>query len=234
MKTRLECHKNCQRGLSRRWGISNVLALAVTSLTPIASNAYTAAGDRNFPAQLILPQIGPTDALRVPISTQPVSPALNNGKTRVTSFTGTYSKLITERLGIQLEYGASHVDRLGASSVTGRQNFHALLQYEPILDPEREFLLSIQVEHEYGGTGSQAAGISEKHGATTPGVTFGKGLGDLPIGYWPRSRSPALPATRSVMDRGPTFSRPASPCNILYRTSFRRWQTSTYPRFSTE
>jgi hypothetical protein len=144
-----------------------------------------AAGDRNFPAQLILPQIGPTDALWVPISTQPFDALKQGDNTRQTNFAATYSKLITERLGIQLEYGASRFDRLDASSVTGRQNFHTLLQYETILAPEHEFLLSIQVDHEYGGTGTQvAAGISEKHGATTPGVTFGKGLGDLPIGYW--------------------------------------------------
>ena len=34
------------------------------------------------------------------------------------------------------------------------------------------------------GSFAAACSISEKHGATTPAVTFGKGLGDLPIGYW--------------------------------------------------
>lgn len=58
-----------------------------------------------------------------------------------------------------------------------------MLQYEPILDPEHEFLLSVQVDHEFGGTGDPGVG-GDKDGATTPGVTFGKGLGDLPIGYW--------------------------------------------------
>jgi hypothetical protein len=184
MKSRSSRRQNRWGGPYHCWGISGVLALAVTGLTPTIASAYTAAGDRNFPAQLLLPQIGPTDSLWVPIMTQPMYPELNNGQTRGTSVTGTYSKLITERLGIQLEYGASTIDRLGASSVTGPQNFHALLQYEPFLDLEHEFLLSIQVDHEYGGTGTQSAGISEKHGATTPGLTFGKGLGDLPIGYW--------------------------------------------------
>ena len=78
---------------------------------------------------------------------------------------------------------ARFVDRLRASSVTGAQNFRASLQYETILDPEHEFLLSVQVSHEFGGTGDPAVG-SSKQGATAPGLTFGKGLGDLPIGYW--------------------------------------------------
>jgi hypothetical protein len=150
---------------------------------PTASNAYTAAGDRNFPAQLVLPQIGPTDAFWVPISTQPFEAVNPGATTRQTNFSGTYSKLITEQLGIQFQDGLIHRDRLSGSSVTGASNFHASLHYETILDPEHEFLLSVQVDHEFGGTGDLAVG-SKKHGATTPGVTFGKGLGDLPIGYW--------------------------------------------------
>jgi hypothetical protein len=77
--------------------------------------------------------------------------------TRQTDFDLTYSKLITERLGIRLAYGLTHLNRLGDSSVTGTsaQNFHAVLQYEAILDPPHEFLLSVQVDHEFGGTGDQ-------------------------------------------------------------------------------
>jgi hypothetical protein len=152
-------------------------------MTPTMSLAYTAAGDRNFPAQLILPQIGPTDALWMPISTQPAEALEPKDPTRETNFIPTYSKLMTEEFGIQLEDGLVHLDRLRASSVTGAPNFVALLQYEPILDPGHEFLLSVQLQHEFGGTGDPGVG-SEKNGATTPGVTFGKGLGDLPIRYW--------------------------------------------------
>ena len=183
MKDRSTRHQILRRGPYHCWEISTVLALAIAGLTPTASNAYTAAGDRNFPAQLILPQIGPTDALWIPVSTQPMEAFAPKDPTRETIFTGTYSKLITEQLGIQLGDGLIHPDRLRDSSVTGAQNFHALLNYEAILDPPHEFLLSVQIGHEFGGTGDPAVG-SGKHGATTPGLTFGKGLGDLPIGYW--------------------------------------------------
>src|SRR5690349_16290689 len=122
MKNRSTRHQNRWRGPNNCWGISGLLAVAIAGLTPTASNAYMAAGDRNFPAQLIVPQIGPTDALWVPIMTQPLEALKQGDNTRQTNFTATYSKLITEQLGIQLEYGASRFDRLGASSVTGRQN----------------------------------------------------------------------------------------------------------------
>jgi hypothetical protein len=145
--------------------------------------AYTAAGDRNFPATLILPQVAPSDALWVPVSTQPFAAVSTGDTTSETMFTGTYSKLITERLGIQFEDGVTRLNRLRTSSVTGAQNFDMLLQYEPILDPPHEFLLSVQVDHEFGGTGDQSVG-SLKQSATQPAITFAKGLGDLPIGYW--------------------------------------------------
>src|SRR6516164_11234247 len=185
MKTRPSYHQNCRRDPFHGWGITSLFALAIAGVTPTASSAYTAAGDRNFPAQLVLPQSGPADAFWVPISTQPFEAVNLDETTRQTAFDLTYSKLITERLGIQLGYGLSHLDRLGDSSVTGTstQNFHAVLQYEAILDPSHEFLLSVQVDHKFGGTGDQRVG-ADKHGATIPGVTFGKGLGDLPIGYW--------------------------------------------------
>src|SRR6516225_5553888 len=185
MKTRSSYLQNCRRDPFHGRGIASLFALAIAGVTPTASSAYTAAGDRNFPAQLVLPQIGPTDAFWVPISTQPFEAVNLDETTRQTDFDLTYSKLITERLGIQLGYGLSHLDRLGDSSVTGTstQNFHAVLQYEAILDPSHEFLQSVQVDHKFGGTGDQRVG-ADKHGATIPGVTFGKGLGDLPIGYW--------------------------------------------------
>ena len=183
MKNGSTGHQNRQRGPFHGFGITSVLALTIAGATSTPSNAYTAAGDRNFPAQLILPQIGPTDALWLPISTLPMEAFKPFDPTRQTNVGGTYSKLITEDLGIELADGLIHRDRLRASSVTGAQNFRATLQYEAILDPPHEFLLSALLKHEFGGTGDQAAG-SEKHGATTPGVTFGKGFGDLPIGYW--------------------------------------------------
>src|ERR1700757_3534446 len=124
MKNKSTHHRNCRNHWYRLSKISNIVTLAMIDLTPTAVNAYTAAGDRNFPAQMVLPQIGPTDALWVPISTQPFEAVGTGDNTRQTNFTETYGKLITERLGIQFEYGLTHIDRLRTSSITGAQNFH--------------------------------------------------------------------------------------------------------------
>ena len=125
MKNKSTRHPNRRNGADRRFSISRVLTLAIAGLTPTAGNAYTAAGDRNFPALLILPQVAPSDAVWGSFSTQPTS----GDPTRKNLFTGDYSKTITERLGIQVQDGLTQLNRLGASSVTGAQNFDVLLQY---------------------------------------------------------------------------------------------------------
>ena len=167
MKNKSTRHPNRRNGTDRRFSISRVLTLAIAGLTPTAGNAYTAAGDRNFPATLILPQVAPSDALWGNIRTLPMA----NG--HQTKFTGTYSKLITEQLGIQFQGGITR-----KASVNSAQKFNVLLQDEVLVDQPHEFLFSVEVGH---GFGAQTFPPSP---STTPAVTFAKGLGDLPIGYW--------------------------------------------------
>jgi hypothetical protein len=183
VSTKSTRHLNRRNGPDRRWGVSAVLALAIGGLTPTTGHAYIAAGDRNFPATLLLPQVAPSDAVWAPFSTQPMDPAANENMTREYNFTGTYSKTITDRLGIQFEDELSRVDRLLAPPVNGFQNLDVTIQYRMILDQPREFVLSVSVDHEFGGTGDQRVN-ADKQGATQPAITFAKGLGDFPIGYW--------------------------------------------------
>ena len=159
------------------------LPFAVGVLIPVDTYAYTAAGDRNFPALLILPQVAPSDAVWGSFATQPMNAFGTGDPTRQNQFTGDYSKTITERLGIQFQGGLTQLDRLQTSSVTGAQNFEVLLQYEAILDPPHEFLLSVEADQNLGATGNQHLSTNFQQSATQLGVTFAKGLGDLPIGF---------------------------------------------------
>ena len=145
--------------------------LVIADLAPEAAHAYTAAGDRIFVGTLILPQIAPSDAFWSTLSNQPMSQGQS------TQLTGTWSKMITERFGINVADG---VNWQGDSS--GAQNLVAELQYEAVLDPPHEFLMSFGLDQEIGGTGNPQVG-SFQQSATQPSVTFGKGFGDLPIGY---------------------------------------------------
>lgn len=153
-------------------------AAAFLVLLPVAAAAYTAVGDRVFPATILLPQAAPGDDLYVTPSTLPV-PGGN-----ASNLTATLDKLLTERLGIGIQDGYNWIGRDNASTQVGWQNLLAYVKYEAILDPPHEFLFSIGAAHEFGGTGTRRVGAAENGATLVPTTFFAKGLGDLPIGYF--------------------------------------------------
>jgi hypothetical protein len=146
-------------------------------LLPATVAAYTAVGDRVFPATLLLPQAAPGDTLYVTPSSVPVSGG------NATNLTVTLDKLLTERLGIGIQDGYNWIGRNNASTLVGWQNLLAYIKYEPILDPPHEFLFSFGAAHEFGGTGTRRVGAPSNGGTLVPTTFFAKGFGDLPIGY---------------------------------------------------
>ncbi len=144
--------------------------------------AYSATGDRLFPATLVLPQIAPGDEFYIWADTLPQTPAGDGTGTRQSNFTAVYAKTITDRLGIVVEEGWTRLDRLGHGSWSAMQNLDTEIKYLAIDDQRHEFLLTLGLDREWGGTGAQRVGAFSS-GATTPRVYFGKGLGDLDIGF---------------------------------------------------
>jgi len=156
------------------------LAVAVASslLLPATAAAYTAVGDRIFPATILLPQAAPGDTLYVTPSTVPVPGG------DATNLTATLDKTLTERLGIGIQDGYNWIGRNNASTLVGWQNLLAYVKYEAILDPPHEFLFSIGTAHEFGGTGTSRVGAPQNGATLVPTMFFAKGLGDLPIDYF--------------------------------------------------
>jgi hypothetical protein len=166
-----------RRSSQRRRSLALAFAAAGPILLPAVAAAYTAVGDRLFPATVLLPQAAPTDAVYVTPSTQPVSGG------QATNLTGTWDKLLTERLGIGIQNGYNWIGRTNASTLVGWQNLLAYVKYEAILDPPHEFLFSIGTAHEFGGTGTRRVGAPRNGATLVPTTFFAKGFGDLPIGY---------------------------------------------------
>ena len=173
--------KRCSNGW--RAGALAIAAALVGACLPASDClAYTAAGDRLFPASSVLPQIAPGDEFynwgwTVPLAGGPVG-----SPNRASNFAAVYSKTITERLGITAVDSWFRIDRRGAPALHGFQNLETELKYLTIDDHPHEFLLSLAVNREWGGTGAQQIGASPK-GATEPRIYFGKGFGDLDIGH---------------------------------------------------
>jgi hypothetical protein len=152
------------------------IAAALLISSPHFASAYVAAGDRTFPAMILLPQVAPADQIYVTPATQPGSEG------RSTDVAVNFAKTLTERLGVRFEEDYTWLGRNGASALTGWQNLQMVTQYLAILEPAHEALLTLGVNREWGGTGTRRVGASPK-GATTPTVYFAKGMGDLDLGY---------------------------------------------------
>jgi hypothetical protein len=157
------------------------VATGVSALSSGAS-AYTAAGDRVFPATIVLPQNSPSDDLYLTTSTQPLhSATLPGSSDRLTNGSFTYDKTITERFSVGFTEGYNRFDQAGgAGTASGWQNLETMFQYLAVLDPAHELLISVGGAREWGGTGALSTGASPT-GATTGAVYFGKGMGDLGI-----------------------------------------------------
>jgi hypothetical protein len=153
-----------------------IATAAVLFASPHLALAYVAAGDRTFPAMILLPQVAPADQLYVTPTTQPVSGG------RSTDVAVNFAKTLTERLGVRFEEDYNWISRNGASTLSGWHNLAMITQYLAVLEPVHEALLTLGVNREWGDTGTRRIGASPK-GATTPTVYFAKGMGDLDLDY---------------------------------------------------
>src|SRR5947208_1821441 len=117
-----------------------------------------ASGARLFPATLVLPQIAPGDEFYVWADTLPQTPAGDGTGTRKSNFTAVYAKTITDRLGIVVEEGWTRLDRVGHGSWSAMQNLATEIKYLAIDDQPHEFLLTLGLDREWGGTGAQRVG----------------------------------------------------------------------------
>ncbi len=162
-------------------GVGALVLAAGLCAAPRDALAYTAAGDRLFPATLVLPQFAPGDEFYDWDETQPQTPGGVGTPTRTSNFTAVYSKTITDRLGIVIEETWTRLDRVGKGTWSAMQNLDTEVKYLAIDDQSHEFLLTLGVNREFGGTGATRVGAFAS-GATTPRVYFAKGLGDLDIG----------------------------------------------------
>lgn len=152
------------------------MAIAGLLFSGSGALAYTTAGDRTFPATLLLPQSAPADQFYV----TPVSLPIVKGQ--ATTATVTYGKTLTDDLGFQIEDDLAPLDGVPAPQRSAAGNLVVALKYRAILDPPREFFLTVAVDQEFGGTGPRDVGVSRQD-STMPTLYFGKGLGDLDIGY---------------------------------------------------
>ena len=159
-----------------RAGMSG-LAIALIPLGHTA--AHEIVGNRFFPATLGIDDPGVNDELSLP--TVDSFHTGDDPPVRQRDISGEFSKRITEDFAIS--FGSTYTF-LGPIDPTvpganGFQNLDTTFKYRVFKNAEHEFVMSVGLSVEWGGTGATNVG-AEPFNTYIPNVYFGKGFGDLP------------------------------------------------------
>jgi hypothetical protein len=152
---------------------SAVCAATAALLIPSAARAHAIAGDRVFPATLAVDDPGVSDEANLEFGHQRVPS--DNGDQSLNTFEAEYNKLITSRLALSV--GGRYVMQNNPTA-HGFDNIDVGAKYLLYVNELHEFMVSVGVTAEVGGTGSRA--IANDFSTISPTVFAGKGLGDLP------------------------------------------------------
>ncbi|MDA9436458.1 hypothetical protein XH88_32635 [Bradyrhizobium sp. CCBAU 51627] len=153
---------------------------AVIALLPLSEgHAHEIVGNRFFPATLGIDDPGVNDELSVP-----TVDAFRTGdvpSVRQRDVSGEFSKRITEDFGVSFGSTYTFLNPTDPTvpGANGFQNLETTLKYRLFKDPTHEFVMSVGLSIEWGGTGSQNVG-ADPFNTYTPMLWFGKGFGDLP------------------------------------------------------
>jgi hypothetical protein len=160
-----------------RAGLSG-FAIALVPLTE--SVAHEIVGNRFFPATLGIDDPGVNDELSLP--TVAAFKTGDDPSFKQRDISVEFSKRITEAFAVS--FGATHTHLSAPGGLTGMgangfQNVDTTFKYRLFKDPEHEFVMSVGLSIEWGGTGARSVG-AEPFNHYTPNIYFGKGFGDLP------------------------------------------------------
>jgi hypothetical protein len=148
---------------------------ALAGVLPADGHGFS--GDRFFPATLTIDDPFVADELSLPTFTgirQPGSPPV-----KTYDFSTDVSLVLLPHLGISIGSGYQIQKVSGQKGETGFDNVDYTIQYELGKIPDHEFVASVGLVGEIGGTGSRAISV-DRFNTFTPTFYFGKGFGDLP------------------------------------------------------
>jgi hypothetical protein len=154
------------------------LAIALVPLS--GSLAHEIVGNRFFPATLGIDDPGVNDELSIPTVTS--FKTGDDPSFRQLDFSAEFSKRITEAFAISVGTTYSRLSAPGGPTgfgANGFQNLETTFKYRLFKNPEHEFVMSVGLNVEWGGTGVASVG-ADPFNTYTPTIYFGKGFGDLP------------------------------------------------------
>ena len=165
--------------MSIRLWRAGLSGLAIMLVPFNQSVAHVIVGNRFFPATLGIDDPGVNDELSLP--TVDSFHTGDDPPVRQRDVSAEFSKRITEAFAISFGTAYTFLSPTDptAAGANGFQNLDTTFKYQLFKDPVHEFIMSVGVSIEWGGTGSANVG-AEPFNHYIPNIYFGKGFGDLP------------------------------------------------------
>ncbi len=176
-------------GLRRDDKGRRLMLIAGLALLSSASSAFAhgVAGPRIFISTLLIDDPNMADEASVPTFMWLPQPKDDGVTPSLATLEFEFDKRITENFGFQLSDGYQWLRTPGAKTANGWENLEATLKYKAFVSAEHEFMFSVGVSREFARTGANGSNgallDNDDSSSTTPTIYWGKGLGDLPIGY---------------------------------------------------
>ncbi|MGH7014838.1 MAG: hypothetical protein ACREEL_11915 [Stellaceae bacterium] len=172
--------------MKRTLWCATVLAVGFLVSANSAAWAHAVCGNRVFPATLTMDDPGVGDELSLPTIQYLPLPATGGNPGHSVDYGFEWDKTITRDLGFAIN--GDYYTQSGASQdFNGWDNWTVTLKDELPCWGAHEFLTSVGVIRNFARTGSSQlinGGVIGNVSYTAPTFYVGKGLGDLPIGYF--------------------------------------------------
>ncbi len=153
------------------------------ALVSSAARGHEIVGNRMFPATLAIDDPGVADELSLP--TVSAFKTGDDPSVKELDISGEYSKRITEDFAVSVSPTWTHLYMPGGPlmlGASGFQNLETTFKYRVYKNAEHEFVMSVGLNVEWGGSGAQDVG-ADRFTTYTPTFYFGKGLGDIPVSW---------------------------------------------------
>ena len=166
----------------------HLAALAGASMLPLKSAlAHGFAGPHMFISTLLIDDPNVADEASLPTFSFLPQPTDGGPAPGLYTLEYEFDKRITENFGFSIAGGYEWLRTPGMKTANGWENLEGTLKYKVYVNPEHEVMLSLGVSREFartGANGSNGAVLdNDDSSSTTPMIYWGKGFGDLPIGY---------------------------------------------------
>ena len=169
--------------LARHRAVSRATLFASTALACFAAasaaHAHAVVGDRVFPATLTVDDPGVGDEFDTQFGHIKV-PDDDGDNMNVNTVSYEWDKLITKNLAFSVASQYVSQNAPGGNSAKGWDNVTLGVKYLVYANARHEFMASVGLVSEIGGTGARS--IANSYSTLTPTFYFGKGFGDLPTG----------------------------------------------------